>query len=106
YLINLLLFHHKHFFSVFILIIFVKTFKSNMGNIGIQLKWAAIITLFACVWAAIEKALGYHEDFSNIMFTAFLYFVLITFLWAFAYIDKKKSLGKDAIWEFKNAFKF
>lgn len=77
-----------------------------MGSIGIQLKWAAIITLFACVWAAIEKALGYHEDFSNIMFTAFFYFVLMTFLWAFAYIDKKKSLGKDAIWEFKNAFKF
>jgi len=77
-----------------------------MGNIGIQLKWAAIITLFACVWAAIEKALGYHEDFSNIMFTAFLYFVLITFLWAFAYIDKKKSLGKETVWEFKDAFKY
>lgn len=42
-----------------------------MNNIGIQLKWAAIITAFACLWAAMEKALGYHDDFSNIIVTAF-----------------------------------
>src|SRR5690554_2281140 len=77
-----------------------------MGKIGIELKWAAIITLYGCVWAAMEKALGYHEDFSNIMVTAFLYFVILTFLWAVAFIDKKKSLGKNTDWDFKRAFKF
>ena len=44
-----------------------------MNKIGIQLKWAAIITAFTCLWAAMEKALGYHEDFSNIIGTAFFY---------------------------------
>lgn len=77
-----------------------------MSNIGIELKWAAFITAFACVWAAIENTLGYHKDFSNIMVTAFVYYIILTFLWAFAFIDKKKSLGKNAVWEFKNAFKF
>lgn len=77
-----------------------------MNNIGIQLKWAAIITAFACLWAAMEKALGYHDDFSNIIVTAFFYYIILTFLWAFAFIDKKKSLGKDAVWEFKNALKY
>lgn len=77
-----------------------------MSNIGIELKWAAIITAFACLWAALESALGYHKDFSNIMVTAFIYYIILTFLWAFAFIDKKKSLGKNAAWEFKTAFKF
>ena len=77
-----------------------------MNKIGIELKWAAIITAFTCLWAAFENALGYHKDFSNIIATAFTYYVLLTFLWAFAFIDKKKSLGKNTVWEFKNAFKF
>lgn len=77
-----------------------------MNKIGIELKWAAIITTFTCVWAAMEKSLGYHKDFSNIIVTAFFYYILLTLLWAVAFIDKKKSLGKGAIWEFKNAFKF
>ena len=77
-----------------------------MGKIGIELKWAAIITLYACVWAAMEKALGYHEDFSNIMFIAFFYYIILTFLWAAAFVDKKKSLGKNTDWNFKRAFKF
>lgn len=77
-----------------------------MNKIGIELKWAAIITTFTCVWAAMEKALGYHTDFSNIIVTAFFYYILLTLLWAVAFIDKKKSLGKGAVWEFKNAFKF
>lgn len=77
-----------------------------MNNIGIQLKWAAIITAFSCIWAAIEKALGYHNDFSNILAIAFVYYIILTFLWAFAFIDKKKSLGKNAEWEFKSALKF
>lgn len=77
-----------------------------MNKIGIELKWAAIITTFSCVWAAFENQLGYHKDFSNIIVTAFFYYIILTFLWAIAFIDKKKSMGKDAIWEFKNAFKF
>lgn len=77
-----------------------------MNKIGIELKWAAIITTFTCVWAAMEKSLGYHKDFSNIIVMAFFYYILLTLLWAVAFIDKKKSLGKGAIWEFKNAFKF
>ncbi len=77
-----------------------------MSKIGIELKWAAFITAFSCIWAALESALGYHKDFSNIMVTAFIYYIILTFLWAIAFIDKKKSLGKNAIWEFKNAFKF
>jgi len=77
-----------------------------MNKIGIELKWAAIITTFACVWAAMEKSLGYHKDFSNIIVTAFFYYIILTLLWAVAFIDKKKSLGKGAVWEFKNAFKF
>ncbi|HUH25809.1 MAG TPA: DUF4199 family protein, partial [Flavobacterium sp.] len=77
-----------------------------MEKIGIELKWAAIITIFSCLWAALEKALGYHEDFSNILVVAFIYYVLLTFLWAFAFIDKKRSLGKDAVWPFTKAFKF
>lgn len=77
-----------------------------MNKIGIELKWAAIITAFSCVWAALENALGYHEDFSNILTTSFIYYIILTFMWAVAYIDKKKSLGKDAVWEFKHAFKF
>lgn len=77
-----------------------------MSKIGIELKWAAVITAFACSWAALESALGYHKDFSNIIATAFIYYILLTFLWAIAFIDKKKSLGKNAVWEFKHAFKF
>lgn len=77
-----------------------------MNKIGIELKWAAFITAFACLWAALENALGYHKDFSNILITSFIYYVILTFLWAIAFIDKKKSLGKNAIWEFKSAFKF
>lgn len=77
-----------------------------MNKIGIELKWAALITTFTCLWAALENALGYHKDFSNIIATAFTYYILLTFLWAFAFIDKKKSLGKNAVWEFKSAFKF
>ncbi len=77
-----------------------------MNKIGIELKWAAIITAFSCLWAALENALGYHKDFSNIIGIAFLYYIILTFLWSIAFIDKKKSLGKNAVWEFKNAFKF
>ncbi|UUV21159.1 DUF4199 domain-containing protein [Flavobacterium sp. CBA20B-1] len=77
-----------------------------MNKIGIELKWAALITAFTCGWAALESALGYHKDFSNIIVTAFIYYVILTFLWAIAFIDKKKSLGKNAVWEFKSAFKF
>lgn len=77
-----------------------------MNKIGIELKWAAIITAFSCLWAALENALGYHKDFSNILITSFIYYVILTFLWAIAFIDKKKSLGKNAVWEFKSAFKF
>src|SRR5690606_4189748 len=80
-----------------------------MNKIGIELKWAGIITAFTCLWAALEHTLGYHKDFSNILIiliTAFIYYVILTFLWAIAFVDKKKSLGKGTIWEFKNAFKF
>lgn len=77
-----------------------------MNKIGIELKWAAFITAFTCLWAALEHALGYHKDFSNIIGIAFVYYIILTFLWAIAFIDKKKSLGKDTVWEFKNAFKF
>lgn len=77
-----------------------------MNKIGVELKWAAFITAFTCLWAALEHALGYHKDFSNILITSFIYYVILTFLWAIAFIDKKKSLGKDTVWEFKNAFKF
>jgi len=77
-----------------------------MNKIGIELKWAAFITAFSCMWAALESALGYHQDFSNIIVTAFIYYIILTFLWAIAFIDKKKSLGKNAVWEFKSAFKF
>lgn len=77
-----------------------------MNKIGIELKWAAFITAFACLWAALENALGYHKDFSNILITSFIYYVILTFLWAIAFIDKKKSLGKNAVWEFKSVFKF
>ncbi len=77
-----------------------------MNKIGIELKWAGIITAFTCLWAALEQALGYHKDFSNILITAFIYYIILTFLWAIAFIDKKKSLGKNTVWEFKSAFKF
>ena len=77
-----------------------------MNKIGIELKWAAFITAFTCLWAALEHTLGYHKDFSNILITAFIYYVILTFLWAIAFVDKKKSLGKGTVWEFKNAFKF
>lgn len=77
-----------------------------MDKIGIELKWAAIITVYSCLWAALEKTLGFHEDFSNIIITAFLYYIILTFLWAIAFIDKKKSLGKGAEWPFTKAFKF
>lgn len=77
-----------------------------MNKIGIELKWAAFITAFTCLWAALEHALGYHKDFSNIIGIAFVYYIILTFLWAIAFIDKKKSLGKNAVWEFKSAFKF
>lgn len=77
-----------------------------MNKIGIELKWAGIITAFTCFWAALEQALGYHKDFSNILITAFIYYIILTFMWAIAFIDKKKSLGKNTVWEFKSAFKF
>ncbi|SEH65703.1 Protein of unknown function [Paenimyroides aquimaris] len=76
-----------------------------MNKIGIELKWAGIITAFTCLWAALKQALGYHKDFSNILIPA-IYYVILTFLWAIAFVDKKKSLGKGAVWEFKSAFKF
>jgi len=77
-----------------------------MNKIGIELKWAGIITAFTCLWAVLEQALGHHKDFGNILITAFIYYIILTFLWAIAFIDKKKSLGKGSIWEFKSAFKF
>ena len=77
-----------------------------MNKIGIELKWAAFITSYTCLWAALEKALGYHKDFSNVMVMAFLYYVILTFIWAIAFVDKKKSIGKGVVWEYKSAFKF
>lgn len=76
-----------------------------MKKIGIEIKWAAIITTFYCIWAYIEKSTGNHTNFSNIILFGML-FILILIIMAFlAFLDKKMNYYQGK-WDFKQAFRF
>lgn len=76
-----------------------------MEKIGIELKWAALISFATCVWGYIERQLGFHEDFSTILISILVYFLITIVGLFFAFWDKKKNYyhGK---WSFGEAFKF
>lgn len=76
-----------------------------MNKLGIELKWAAIISLFYCLWAFIEKSTGNHKDFSNIIVFALLFIIILCVLAFFAFLDKKKNFYSGT-WDFKQAFRF
>lgn len=68
-----------------------------MEKFGIEIKWAAIFTLFSCVWAFGEKQLGIHQDFSNIVFSTLALFLAQIILILIFFIDKKKNFfGNEA----------
>lgn len=76
-----------------------------MKKIGIEIKWAAIITTFYCVWAYIEKATGNHIDFSNIIIFGLLFVLILLLMSIMAFFDKKLNYF-DGKWDFKQAFRF
>lgn len=77
----------------------------RMEKFGIEIKWAAIITLALCAWGLIEKKMGWHHDFSNIIISLLLQYLLIILLLFIAFIDKKRNFYNNQ-WTFKQAFKF
>ena len=77
----------------------------RMEKFGIEIKRAAIITLALCAWGLIEKKMGLHSDFSNIIISLLLQYLLIILLLFIAFIDKKKNFYNNQ-WTFKQAFKF
>ena len=76
-----------------------------MEKFGIEIKWAAIITLSTCIWGLIEKQLGWHKDFSMILLSILIQFLILIVLIFVAFIDKKKNFYNNS-WSFKQAFKF
>nr|WP_317633026.1 DUF4199 domain-containing protein [uncultured Flavobacterium sp.] len=76
-----------------------------MNKIGIEIKWAAIITTYYCIWAYFENATGNHKDFSNIIVLGFVFILILILMTVIAYFDKKMNYyhGK---WDFKQAFRF
>lgn len=76
-----------------------------MKRIGIEIKWAAIITTFYCIWAYIEKATGNHKDFSNIIIFGMLFVLILLIMAVMAFFDKKMNFF-DGKWDFKQAFRF
>jgi len=76
-----------------------------MKKIGIEIKWAAIITTFYCIWAYIEKATGNHYDFSNIIILGMLFILILILISTLAFFDKKMNFYEGK-WDFKQAFRF
>lgn len=76
-----------------------------MNKLGIELKWAAIISVFYCIWAFIEKSTGNHQDFNNIIILALLFILLTSIITLGAFLDKKKNFYQGK-WDFKQAFRF
>ena len=76
-----------------------------MTKFGIEVKWAALITLLYIIWALIEKQLGWHEDFTHILKSTFLFFIIVFIFYVFAFLDKKKNTYQNN-WSIKDAFKF
>jgi len=76
-----------------------------MKKIGIEIKWAAIITTFYCIWAYIEKTTGNHKDFSNIIIFGLLFMVILLVMSIMAFFDKKMNFYEGK-WDFKQAFRF
>lgn len=76
-----------------------------MKKIGIEIKWAAIFTVFYCLWAIIEKSTGNHSDFSNIILLGMLFILIVIVLSVFAFLDKKNNYYNKK-WDFKQAFRF
>jgi len=76
-----------------------------MKKIGIEIKWAAIITTFYCIWAYIEKSTGNHETFNNIIIFGLIFFLIIVLMMLLAFFDKKMNFYNGK-WDFKQAFRF
>jgi len=76
-----------------------------MKKIGIEIKWAAIITTFYCIWAYIENATGNHEGFSNIIIFGMLFIFILILMMLLAFFDKKMNFYQGK-WDFKQAFRF
>lgn len=75
-----------------------------MEKFGIEIKWAAIFTLFSCIWAVGEKLLGLHENFSNIVWCILLLFLAQIILILLFFIDKRKNYFQNNA-TFKQLFK-
>lgn len=76
-----------------------------MEKLGIELKWAAIISSFMILWAFIEKSLGWHEHFNNMLLSWGLFYLLFLVFYTLAFLNKKKKIFKNS-WSIKEAFKF
>src|SRR5690606_8774150 len=76
-----------------------------MEKFGIEIKWAAIITLFLCVWDFVENRLGWHKDFSMIIVATLLQYVFFIVLLFLAFLDKKNNYYNKQ-WTFKEALTF
>ncbi len=76
-----------------------------MDKFGIELKWAAIISVGYVGWAIIEKSIGWHKDFSYHLVSFLLFFVALWIFYLLAYRDKRKNYYNNS-WSVKDAFKF
>lgn len=76
-----------------------------MEKFGIEIKWAALITLSLCGWNYVEKMMGWHDDFSMVIASILIQFLILIVLMFFAFIDKKRNAFANQ-WTFMQAFKF
>lgn len=80
-----------------------------MKKLGIEIKWAALITCLTVLWFVGEKLLGFHDNanrsVSVVVFGIIGFYALVFACYYFAYREKKKVIYQNN-WSIKEAFKF
>lgn len=80
-----------------------------MKKLGIEIKWAAIITCLTILWFVGQKLLGFHDNsnqsISLLLISFFGLYMLIFACYYMAYREKKKEIFHNN-WSIKEAFKF
>ncbi len=80
-----------------------------MKKLGIEIKWAAILTCLTVLWFLGEKLIGFHnpdnQSISSILLGIFGLYGLVFACYFFAYKEKKSVIFQNN-WSIKEAFKF
>src|SRR5690606_28692848 len=79
-----------------------------MKKLGIEIKWAALITCLTVLCFVGEKLMGWHQYHRNVtvaLLSFFGLYILIFGCYYFAYKEKKKIIFQNN-WSIKDAFKF